>query len=69
MGLMNTFDTLRKYKASLIVDEYGKPIKDNFTKVIKIVFDNNSEYKIFSYREKEIKEKDKENRLKIINKL
>ena len=69
MGLMNTFDTLRKYKASLIVDEYGKPIKDNFTKVIKIVFENNSEYKIFSYREKEIKEKDKENRLKIINKL
>ena len=69
MGFMNTFDTLRKYKASLIVDEYGKPIKDNFTKVIKIVFDNNSEYKIFSYREKEIKEKDKENRLKIINKL
>ena len=69
MGLMNTFDTLKKYRASLIIDEYGKPANDNYTKVIKIVFDNNSEYKIFSYREKEIKEKDNENRLKIINKL
>ena len=58
MGLMNTFDTLRKYKASLLIDEYGKPIKDNFTKVVKIIFDNKSEYKIESYRKKEIKEKD-----------
>lgn len=58
MGLMNTFDTLRKYKASLLIDEYGKPRKDNFTKVVKIIFDNKSEYKIESYRKKEIKEKD-----------
>ena len=58
MGLMNTFDTLNKYKASLVIDEYGKPVKDNFTKVIKIIFDSKHEYKITSYREKEIKEKD-----------
>ena len=58
MGLMNTFDTLRKYKASLIIDEYGKPAKDNFTKVIKIIFDSKSEYKIMSYRKKNIQEKD-----------
>ena len=38
MGWMNTFDTLKKYKASLVIDEYGKPVEDNFTKVIKIVF-------------------------------
>ena len=58
MGLMNTFDTLKKYKASLIIDEYGKPLKDNFTKVIKIIFDSKSEYKIVSYRKKSIQEKD-----------
>ena len=58
MGLMNTFDTLKKYKASLIIDEYGKPANDNFTKVIKIVFDNKNAYKIESYRKKYIQEKD-----------
>ncbi len=56
MGLMNTFDTLKKSKASLIIDEYGKPVEDNFTKVIKIIFDNRNEYKIESYRKKEIEE-------------
>ena len=58
MGLMNTFDTLKKYKTSLIINEYGKPVKDNFTKVIKIIFDSKSEYKIVSYRKKKIQEKD-----------
>ena len=58
MGLMNTFDTLKKYKASLIIDEYGKPVKDNFTKVMKILFDNENAYKIVSYRKKDIQEKD-----------
>ncbi len=56
MGLMNTFDTLKKSKASLIIDEYGKPVEDNFTKVIKIIFDNRNEYKIESYRKKVIEE-------------
>ena len=65
MGFMNTFDTLRKYKASLIIQEYGKPSKDNFTKVIKIIFDNKNEYKVLSYREKEINEKDKNKRVSI----
>ena len=54
MGLMNTFDTLKKYNASMEIHEYGKPSKDNFTKVIKIIFNNKHEYKISSYREKEI---------------
>ena len=56
MGLMNTFDTLKKSKASLIIDEYGKTVEDNFTKVIKIIFDNRNEYKIESYRKKVIEE-------------
>lgn len=60
MGLMNTFDTLKKYKASLIIDEYGKPVKDNFTKVIKIIFDNKNTYKIVSYRQNEIQQKEEQ---------
>ena len=40
MGFMNTFDVLRKYNASLIIESIGKPSKDNYTKVIKIKFDN-----------------------------
>ena len=58
MGLLNTFDTLKKYKASLVIEEYGKTVEDNFTKVIKIIFDDKTEYKIKSYRKKEIEEKD-----------
>ena len=58
MGLLNTFDTVKKYKASLVIEEYGKPVEDNFTKVIKIIFDDKTEYKIKSYRKKEIEEKD-----------
>ena len=63
MGFMNTFDTLRKHKASFIIEELGKPTKDNFTKVLKFKFDGKNEFKICSYREKEIKNKDKENSL------
>ena len=51
MGFMNTFDTLRECEASLIINELGKPCKDNFTKIIKIKFDKKNEYKIESYRE------------------
>ena len=47
---MNTFETLKKYKASLIIEEYNKPSKDNYTKVISINFDNKNEFKIKSYR-------------------
>lgn len=66
MGFMNTFDTLRKYKASLEIDEIGKPCKDNFTKVLKFKFDNKEEFTIKSYRKDEIKKKDKENKLNLI---
>ena len=66
MGFMNTFDTLRKYKASLEIEEIGKPCKDNITKVLKVEFDNKEEFKIKSYRKDEIKKKDKENKLNLI---
>ena len=63
MGFMNTFDTLRKYKASLVIHEYGKPSKDNFTKQVKIIFDNKNEYKISSYRKEDIQKEDIEKRV------
>mgnify|MGYP000410523447 CR=1 FL=1 len=51
MGFMNTFETLRKYQASLTIEEYNKPSKDNYTKVINMKFDKNNEFKIKTYRE------------------
>ncbi len=61
MGFMNTFDTLNKYKASIIIKEYGKESKDNYTKAIIIKFDKNNNYKINSYRSDKIKEKEPKN--------
>ncbi len=54
MGFMNTFDTLKKYKASMEIKEIGKPSKDNYTKIIIIKFDQKNEFKISSYRQQEI---------------
>lgn len=65
MGFMNTFDTLRKYKASLEICEYGKPCKDNFTKVLKIKFDKKNEFSIISYRAEKIEKLDKQNLIKV----
>ena len=50
MGFMNTFDTLKRCKGSLIINEIGKPSKDNYTKILMIKFDGKDEFKIISYR-------------------
>ena len=63
MGFMNTFDTLRKHKASFVIEEYGKPVKNNFTKALKFIFNQNNEFKIYSYRNEEIEKENKENNL------
>ena len=55
MGFMNTFDTLKKYKASLIINELSKPNKDNYTKVLIFKFDKKNEFKIISYRQEQMK--------------
>lgn len=52
MGFMNTFDTLNKTKASLIINEIGEPCEDNYTKVLIFKFDNQNEFKVNSYKEK-----------------
>ena len=51
MGFMNTFDTINKYKASLIINEIGKESETNYTKAIIIKFDQKNEFKIDSYRQ------------------
>lgn len=65
MGFMNIFETLNKFKASIIIKEYNKPVKDNFTKLITIKFDNKNEYKIYSYRAQEIRKEVKNHELEI----
>lgn len=50
MGFMNTFETLKKYNASLIINEMGKPSRDNFTKVIMFKFDGKGDFRVESYR-------------------
>ena len=51
MEFMNTFDTLKKYQASFIINELSEPNKDNYTKVLVFKFDKKNEFKIMSYRQ------------------
>lgn len=50
MGFMNTFDTLNKTKASLIINEIGEPCEDNYTKVLMFKFNKQNEFKVISYK-------------------
>ena len=65
MGFVNTFKALSKSNASLEIEEIGKPTKDNYTKILKVEFDNKNEFRIKTYRKEEIKS----NNNKIENKL
>ena len=51
MGFMNTFDTLNKTKASLIINQIGPPRLDNYTKAVIFKFDNKNEFWVKSYNE------------------
>lgn len=55
MGFMNTFDTLRKYQASIYINENSSPTADDFTKFIVIKFDNQNKFETHSYRAQKIK--------------
>ena len=46
MGFMNSFDTLKRNKASLVIKELGKPSQENYTKIIMFKFDNKNEFKV-----------------------
>ena len=45
LGFMNTFKMLHKTKASLIIQKIGEPCNDNYTKVLKIIFDGREQFK------------------------
>lgn len=62
IGFMTTFETLKKYNASLVIDEINFN-NSNFSKSINIVFDGKHEYVVCSSRTEEIKKKDKANRI------
>lgn len=64
-GFMTTFNTLKETKASMEIEEYEKNSK-TYTKTVKVIFDNKNEYRIKSYRKEEIKNLDKESRIKLI---
>lgn len=55
IGFMTTFETLSKTKGSLIIEEKHPMNNTDYTKAIKIKFDNKNEYRIKSYRAEEIK--------------
>ena len=63
MGFMNTFDTLRKYQASLTIKEINNQTKDNYTKVLIFKFDKKGEFQITSYRQKKLLERDIQNKI------
>ena len=67
MGFLNTFDTLKNHNASLIINEIGKPCKENYTKNIEIRFDNKKEFLLKSYRKQDIQKEKINNNLKIID--
>lgn len=63
IGFMTTFETLKATKASLIIEE-RHPIDDkDYTKAVRIKFDGKHEYRICSYRSKEIQNKNKDTRI------
>ena len=65
-GFMTTFETLNDTKASLIITEYPLTKDRYYTKCVTIRFDGKKQYRICSYRGKEIKEKSTDNRIKIV---
>ena len=62
---MTTFETLSKTKGSLIIEEKHPMNNADYTKVIKIRFDNKNEYRINSNRAKKKKKQCADNRIKI----
>lgn len=63
IGFMNTFETLKECKSSLIIEEKQKPSDSNYTKAVIIRFDGKDEYKVYSYRADEIKKVCNDNRI------
>lgn len=66
IGFMTTFETLKSTKASLIIEEYN-PETTSYTKSVNIRFDGKNNYKIYSFRAEDIKNKNKDKKIIIKN--
>ena len=53
IGFITTFETMKQTGASLIIQEFNNK-QFEYTKAVKIRFDNKNEYKIYSYRNDKI---------------
>lgn len=65
-GFMTTFATIKNKKGSIVIEE-NNPQKSNYTKSVGIIFDNKDEYRIDSYRAKDIRIADKKQRIIVKN--
>jgi len=63
IGYMNTFDTLKKYNASLVITEKNEPNGTDYTKYVAIRFDNEGKYVVRSYRSEKIIAENRADRL------
>ncbi|MGN1327019.1 MAG: hypothetical protein ACI4VQ_02885, partial [Clostridia bacterium] len=63
IGFITTFETLKETNASLIIEEKHRMTDNDYTKAVIIRFDEKYEYKIRSYRAKEIKKKIKDRKI------
>ena len=62
IGFMTTFEILKEYNASLIIEEMETDFA-NYTKAVIIRFDGKKEYRVCSYRSEEIILKNEDNRI------
>lgn len=63
IGFLTTFETLNETKASLMIKELSDSEGNHYTKAVIIRFDNKHQYKIYSYRAKEMKEKNQDRKI------
>lgn len=63
IGFLTTFETLNETKASLMIKELSDSEEKHYTKAVIIRFDNKHQYKIYSYRAKEMKEKNQDRKI------
>jgi len=54
IGLMTIFEILKKYKASILIEEFSSHIDNSYTKKISIRFDQKNQYILKTYRFKQI---------------
>lgn len=67
IGFITTFETLKETNSSLIIEEKHEIADNDYTKAVIIRFDGKHEYKIRSYRAKEINKKIKDREMIVEN--